>query len=521
MKKIRILFLTLAIMLMLNTMSLAVFADDPVVETAEIEEKTETVSVNPLYEGLIDESVLSLSTDENEGVAFLSEPIYESDEDVIVDTIRSAMENHIVSITVYYQSESELNEECINQWVMKAMEETGIPTQGDYMQYCIGGWACQWSWIEDGNAMKNYNIDIKVTYYTTEEQEAKVSQKISELISGFGFSDTTTDYEKVKIIYDYICKNVTYDYETLNDPSYCLKYTAYAALFDGKAVCQGYASLFYRLLMESGVNSRIISGTSQGKNHAWNIVQIGDRYYNADSTWDAGYLKYSYFLKCDANFNADHIRGEKYATDEFYGVYPMGTDDYESTIKQIRPLSPTQNLKATAAGRQKVKLTWDAVEGAEGYLIYGQKNGKYGYVGMTTRGITFTDTKALDEDYNFYWVFPYVKDDDGKMYPGGCTKYVYAKGICLPVTNLKASSVTGGVKLTWSPSVGADGYLVYGIVNGDSYKYVGMTTQGTVFTDTKASKTVYNYYWVFPYHKNAEGKMIVGGTAKYTYGRAR
>lgn len=199
-------------------------------------------------------------------------------------------------------------------------------TQGDYIQYCIGGWACQWSWIEDGNVIKNYNIDIKFTYYTTEEQEAEVSQKISELIRGFGFSGTMTDYEKIKIIYDY---------ETLNDQSYCLKYTAYAALFDGKAVCQGYASLFYRLLMESGVSSRIISGTSKGENPAWNIVQIGDRYYNADSTWDAGYSKYSYFLKCDASFSADHMRDGKYATDEFYGLYPMGTDDYESTTNYL------------------------------------------------------------------------------------------------------------------------------------------------------------------------------------------
>ena len=25
---------------------------------------------------------------------------------------------------------------------------------------------------------------------------------------------------------------------------------------------------------------------------------------------------------------------------------------------------------------------------------------------MTTKGTTFTDTKALDTDYNYYWVFP-------------------------------------------------------------------------------------------------------------------
>lgn len=68
------------------------------------------------------------------------------------------------------------------------------------------------------------------------------------------------------------------------------------------------------------------------------------------------------------------------------------------------------------------------------------------------------------------------------------------------VTDLKASSVKGGVKLTWTKSAGAEGYLVYGIHPGEKYGYIGMTTKGTTFTDKKASSTDWNFYWVFPYH---------------------
>ena len=187
----------------------------------------------------------------------------------------------------------------------------------------------------------------------------------------------------------------------------------------------------------------------------------------------------------------------------------------------VRIPEAVTNFKSIPAGKQKVKLTWNSAEGAEGYLIYAQKNGKYGYVGMTTKGTTFTDTKALDTDYNYYWVFPYVTDTNtGKMLPGKCTKYVWAKGVIPAVQNLKASSVKGGVKLTWTEQKDAEGYLVYGQRAGGKYGYVGMTTKGTTFTDTKASKTAYNYYWVFPYHKDGQGNMIVGGTPKYTYGRA-
>ena len=187
----------------------------------------------------------------------------------------------------------------------------------------------------------------------------------------------------------------------------------------------------------------------------------------------------------------------------------------------VRIPEAVTDFKSIPAGKQKVKLTWNSAEGAEGYLIYAQKNGKYGYVGMTTKGTTFTDAKALDTDYNYYWVFPYVTDTNtGKMLPGKCTKYVWAKGVIPAVQNLKASSVKGGVKLTWTEQKDAEGYLVYGQRAGEKYGYVGMTTKGTTFTDTKASKTAYNYYWVFPYHKDSQGNMIVGGTPKYTYGRA-
>ena len=179
-----------------------------------------------------------------------------------------------------------------------------------------------------------------------------------------------------------------------------------------------------------------------------------------------------------------------------------------------------ENLKAVSAGKQKVSLSWTASPGAEGYLIYAQKNGKYGYAGMTTKGTSYTDAKALDNAYNFYWVFPYVKNASGKMIPGSCTKYVYAKGICPAVSNLKAVSVKGGVRLTWNASAGAEGYLIYGQRSGGKYGYIGMTTKGTAFTDMKALKAQFNFYWVYPYHKDKSGNMIVGGTPKYTYGRA-
>lgn len=217
--------------------------------------------------------------------------------------------------------------------------------------------------------------------------------------------------------------------------------------------------------------------------------------------------------------SSDTVQSQETENEEIYDEISEEESAFKYTAVDIEYKGKTTGLKAVASGRQKVQLTWNAVEGAKGYLIYGQKNGKYGYVGMTTSETVYIDIKALDTDYNFYWVFPYVTNDSGKMFPGSCEKYVYAKGICPAVTGLRASSVTGGVKLTWAAFSDAEGYLIYGM-NGanNTYHYIGMTGN-TSFTDTKASDSNWNFYWVFPYHKDSSGKMIVGGTAKYVYGK--
>lgn len=182
---------------------------------------------------------------------------------------------------------------------------------------------------------------------------------------------------------------------------------------------------------------------------------------------------------------------------------PDGKKVVNPTTKEVvvekERLAAVENLKASSSVG-KVKLTWSEVKDAEGYLIYGIRGGgnKYGYIGMTSK-TSFVDVKALTSDYNYYWVFAYCKDENGKMYPGLTAHYVYGKAQkCAAVTDLKASSVKGGVKLTWTKSAGAEGYLVYGIHPGEKYGYIGMTTKGTTFTDKKASSTDWNFYWVFP-----------------------
>lgn len=141
--------------------------------------------------------------------------------------------------------------------------------------------------------------------------------------------DGRTDLEKTELIYKYICDNITYDYTNLEDDTYKLKYTAYAALINKTAVCQGYAVLLYRLLLEEGIDTRYIRGwaTSNMERHGWNIIHIGDYYYLADATWDAGNHYWQWFLRGTTDFD-NHTPEDAYLTDEFTTMYPVSETGY-------------------------------------------------------------------------------------------------------------------------------------------------------------------------------------------------
>lgn len=242
------------------------------------------------------------------------------------DILRAAMVNRKNAITVNYKTESEPTSESLEALFMQSVAENGESTSGDYLYWHIESYSASGSyWPENGY----YYCDItfEVIYYTTKRQEDELTTAINKLITSFGFTQSTDDYTKIKTVYEYICSNVDYDYDNLNDDNYNLKYSAYAALINKTAICQGYANLFYRLLHELGINNRIISGISSNQRHAWNIIELDGVFYNADSTWDAGLDEYMFFLKCEDHFD-DHLRNIEYSDSTFLTAYPMAEECY-------------------------------------------------------------------------------------------------------------------------------------------------------------------------------------------------
>ena len=216
---------------------------------------------------------------------------------------------------------------------------TKNPIEGDYLRFQYREYSVTRYLVTSGSRYC-YLIFMDVVYMTDTAQEAAVSAAVSSLLGSLGVNSMDS-YSKIKTIYNWICQNVSYDYAHVGNTEYLKQFSAYGALVEGTAVCQGYAVLLYRLLLESGVDVRVIPGTGNSTLHAWNIAELNGVYYNLDSTWDAGKDSYGYFLCSEADFSG-HIRLDGYRTDAFMTSYPMSSKTYESEEKTTPETTPSE-----------------------------------------------------------------------------------------------------------------------------------------------------------------------------------
>ena len=495
---------SLTALLLALVMSLTLLPTQALAAESAAKPRSYTVSyTNPLYADIADSGTFISTRTAPTTYAASAEAAdtgYLTTRAAVIAELRSQMIDR--QSTIEFKVKLEPGTIDLKDWWQEAISHvTGDGSSGDFLRWqfkSYGAGATPEKFNESWTG--GYEVTYTVMWYTTSQQETQLNSYIKTTILPQLALGGKTTYQKVQAIYNWITKNVRYDYAHLNDNTYKLQYTAYAAAINKTAVCQGYANLFYRLANDAGIDCRIITGTADGGNgvwgpHAWNIVKMDDgNYYCLDATWDEGRSSYSYFLKGTAAFNKDHLvdTGEK-AT-YFWSQYPVSNTDFAPDAPAI-PAAPCVTI-GNSSDSGKPKLTWAAVDGAAKYEIYRSTQQSTGYSLLgTTTSTSYVNTGAA-VGTTYYYKVRAVNSAGTSAYSNIVSGRAKAAIPAAPRVTIGNSSASGKPQLTWAAVDGAAKYEIYRSTQQSTGFALLGTTTSTSYVNTGAAVGKTYYYKV-------------------------
>ena len=163
---------------------------------------------------------------------------------------------------------------------------------------------------------KIFNVSCSIEYIIEKDEyaarKAELDKVCNEVISSL--SDPDDEWQTELEIHDYIVENCEYNLVE-DDHNYS---SAYGALVNGEAACEGYSKAAKLLFDMVGIESAVLSGTAEDEDgtsgaHMWNAVKINGDYYHLDCTWDdpvdedgKGTKRYTYFNLNDKMISSSH-----------------------------------------------------------------------------------------------------------------------------------------------------------------------------------------------------------------------
>lgn len=209
-------------------------------------------------------------------------------------------------------------------------------------------------------------ISIRPTYlYSKEElpeKQAELNKAVDAIISSVG-SDWS-DVEKCRFVHDMIALNCKF-YENKDSATDYSVFTAYGALVNGEAYCEGYTLAYNYIMRKLGYTSYFIQ--SPTVNHAWSLINIDGYYYHVDIAYDdptpdtAGRIFHDYCLVSDGQMNA-------YDADE------NNTNKHTGWVSAIK----AENDKYNLAWWRNIETAIFTIDGYDYYINHLYGASKYG-----------------------------------------------------------------------------------------------------------------------------------------------
>lgn len=136
-----------------------------------------------------------------------------------------------------------------------------------------------------GQTSQTQNQTAQTQNQTAQRQdEAAIwKERATPIVAG-----CTTDYQKARAIYDWVCQNIAYDMgNRIGDANTCWT--------QRRGICSGYSQLYIKLAEGCGLEAIEINGTAKtlsytnGKGpHAWVKVKTEKGWILLDATWGSG-----------------------------------------------------------------------------------------------------------------------------------------------------------------------------------------------------------------------------------------
>jgi len=176
------------------------------------------------------------------------------------------------------------------------------------------------SWVDPNTGALKSVVFRNIKYYPDNSLEREKYQQDMDAMAN-EFREKTKDIPdevgKVKAAHDFLIRRCEYHHAVADSGDNSPRgRSAYSALVDGLAVCEGY-TMGYRYLCEyiAKIPCEEILGyvnVPKGSGyHAWNYVQLGGKWYHVDTTWDkrTDSISYEYFLLSDTAIREkDHYK---------------------------------------------------------------------------------------------------------------------------------------------------------------------------------------------------------------------
>lgn len=232
-------------------------------------------------------------------------------------------------------------------------------------------------------------------------------------------------------------------------------------------------------------------------------------------SWDGSSSKYTVYRKTSADGKWQALK--EVQSKYYYDVSAEHGKTYYYTVATEEGVKDENGIKVTyikpvkisgvSLGKKSIELRWKKSSAADYYIVYKKVNGKWKQVYTTknAKTVKYTD-KNVKSGKKYRYRICAVKDGVKSEYAYQNVSFVSAP------TNLKATAVSNGVKLTFNEVKGADKYIVYRKSGNGKYKKLKTLKKSTTsYTDKNVKKGVkYTYYvkaYNSPWYSKASSKV--------------